>query len=368
MSKAEKRIRFIDIARGLGIILVVLGHNHLIYHPPSHIYYIIFLFHMPLFFFLSGIVHKNQDDYLLQLKKRSKGLLLPYFSTSFLWMLVLIVYSQITGKPFYIGYYIKTTLYSTGVNLDWNVLWYLTSLFCTHIAYLWIDMLILKKMKSFSLRFLFMAVLLFVGIFIMRKLWYFKTPIISSIGFFSNGIPGCPWSLDLVPITVFFYYLGTESKRLHHKMESTVLFVLSSLLFFGLYFSTKHHLDLNIRIYDSAVINSLEAVFGILIIMYLSKIIDRSENSLLCSTFCYLGRLSLVIFIFHRQFQDRVYYLVSQLENIPVEIAGGLSFIMGIFGPVLLYEVLLKRIHLLRICYSIKGPAIQDTCSQPEFL
>jgi fucose 4-O-acetylase-like acetyltransferase len=53
----------IDIARGAGIILVVLGHNWIITHNHGELYRIIFSFHMPLFFFLSGVVFKNNSSF-----------------------------------------------------------------------------------------------------------------------------------------------------------------------------------------------------------------------------------------------------------------------------------------------------------------
>lgn len=55
-----KRIEWIDIAKGLGIILVVLGHCK---SESSCIHQFIYMFHMPLFFILSGFCsHRNADS------------------------------------------------------------------------------------------------------------------------------------------------------------------------------------------------------------------------------------------------------------------------------------------------------------------
>ena len=48
----------IDIAKGVGIILVVFGHDTLC---PSIIRNVIFSFHMPLFFILSGYFYKDKN-------------------------------------------------------------------------------------------------------------------------------------------------------------------------------------------------------------------------------------------------------------------------------------------------------------------
>ena len=47
----KKRIGYIDMAKGLAIILVIIGH---ISFTPSMGKTILYLFHIPLFFFLSG--------------------------------------------------------------------------------------------------------------------------------------------------------------------------------------------------------------------------------------------------------------------------------------------------------------------------
>lgn len=55
----KKRDEQIDVARGIAILLVVLGHSF--YSVESPLNKIILTFHMPLFFFLSGLVAKIGD-------------------------------------------------------------------------------------------------------------------------------------------------------------------------------------------------------------------------------------------------------------------------------------------------------------------
>ena len=60
----------IDIAKGLGICLVVLGHlsDYFGANMPR-VYSFIYLFHVPLFFFLSGLFYKEYDSFSVILKK-----------------------------------------------------------------------------------------------------------------------------------------------------------------------------------------------------------------------------------------------------------------------------------------------------------
>ncbi|MDP4272189.1 MAG: acyltransferase family protein, partial [Bacteroidota bacterium] len=68
-----ERITYIDLIKGVGIILVVIGHLPI----DSEFRKIIFSFHMPLFFFVSGLFHKQKDpkDFILN---KAKRLLIPY--------------------------------------------------------------------------------------------------------------------------------------------------------------------------------------------------------------------------------------------------------------------------------------------------
>src|SRR5690348_12784027 len=69
----------IDVAKGIGIFFVVLGHNWLSTHEKSELSRVIFSFHMPLFFFLSGIFLRTSDCILHFAKVRAASLLKPYF-------------------------------------------------------------------------------------------------------------------------------------------------------------------------------------------------------------------------------------------------------------------------------------------------
>ena len=65
----------VDILKGFGIVLVVLGHLPINGYIKSWIY----LFHMPLFFFLSGYLHKNRTTFSQFVGNKARTLLWPYF-------------------------------------------------------------------------------------------------------------------------------------------------------------------------------------------------------------------------------------------------------------------------------------------------
>ena len=60
MDKTKDRIHYLDIAKGIAMILVILGHTKKLI--PTNVVWWLYTFHMPLFFMLSGMV-LNIDKY-----------------------------------------------------------------------------------------------------------------------------------------------------------------------------------------------------------------------------------------------------------------------------------------------------------------
>lgn len=76
-----KRLRYIDIAKGMAILCMVLGHTYSIQEKPF-IFVWIYSFHMPLFFITSGILYRikksGEEKYSNLIQKKIKTLLIPY--------------------------------------------------------------------------------------------------------------------------------------------------------------------------------------------------------------------------------------------------------------------------------------------------
>lgn len=80
----QGRARWIDAAKGLGIALIVFGHIFSTVTPPR-VYEYIYAFHVPLFFFLSGVTLRPGSDTLnAVVGKKVRTLLVPYLWYSLL--------------------------------------------------------------------------------------------------------------------------------------------------------------------------------------------------------------------------------------------------------------------------------------------
>ena len=133
----ENRLAWIDIAKGVGILLVVIGHCIPDAASPSGIsvpvykimHQVIYSFHMPLFFFLAGyLTYKETYDWRgigTFIKKRFNRLLVPYFIVGIIYLPFKLVLSKFANTP-----YDMTNLWKIiiGINPD-GELWFLYSLF-----------------------------------------------------------------------------------------------------------------------------------------------------------------------------------------------------------------------------------------------
>ncbi len=93
MGKKTVRIAWIDASKGFGIFCIVLGHIL----PTCTLKSVLYSFHVPLFFFLSGIVFHSDEKPLTDLiSKRAKGLLLPYYLFAYLSLLLFMGFGYLT--------------------------------------------------------------------------------------------------------------------------------------------------------------------------------------------------------------------------------------------------------------------------------
>ena len=137
-DKYHNRYTEVDIARGIGIFFVVLGHSIKQTGVSAGwiriLTYIIYSFHMPLFFCLSGfvsagILSMKRQERAAYVLDRARRLLVPYFVIGLLYIPVKIRMSDMAVKPFAISDIWKLLI---GQNPDVS-LWFLYILFVIEV-------------------------------------------------------------------------------------------------------------------------------------------------------------------------------------------------------------------------------------------
>lgn len=76
--------KWVDIAKGIGIILVFLGH----FDIPNILRVEIYTFHIPLFFFLSGVVFNSDKPIKRFLGDEAKRMIVPYYCWAFFYFVL----------------------------------------------------------------------------------------------------------------------------------------------------------------------------------------------------------------------------------------------------------------------------------------
>lgn len=195
----KKRIGYIDMAKGLAIILVIVGHSSFVPHIAKMILYI---FHIPLFFFLSGFTlnvrkYESFSGYCLN---KVKSLVLPFFwLNSFVFLFQLFVMYPDQVLSFNILHFIKQLLLSDRLHIYFQ-LWFLNVLFLAHIF----SYFILKRRWNLG-QWVIIILSLLVLVYLGQKVYESGYYLI--------------WNIDLVPVAMIFILLGVWTKSNLHQLE-----------------------------------------------------------------------------------------------------------------------------------------------------
>ena len=331
----SKRIEYIDIARGIGILLVVLAHNDFGY-VSQYGHEVIYSFHMPLFFFLSGYFVKTDISFFEFFKKRFHSLLKPFLFTLFMIYFMLVSFEKM-GFRTAITRIVKS-LYGTGVYIDWVQLWFLPNLFVVSL-YAFVFIVLVGRLNNRWLRLGILFATLAISLPFLKSFYPFSVSLPGK----DYELFGLPFSLDLVWLSGFFFILGSEVRQLPNESTFDNYFLLAGtgLGVFLLNYLIDSPIDFNTRTYNSLLINTTEAIVGILFVLALSRQIELHAAGL-ASLLKYFGRISLIILIFHVPIQDFWGQKVrAVIDNLPLSI--WIGFFMGVGGSVLLHELFIRR-------------------------
>lgn len=129
------REKWVDFVKGVAILCVIAGHSNL----GNTVTNILYFFHMPIFFIISGYLSSPQEKFRRVIIHKAKSLLYPYFIFGFL----IICYNTVIS--FYKGREVKYYLYKEFAalfygNFIWEnnfqyigVLWFLVALFSVFV-------------------------------------------------------------------------------------------------------------------------------------------------------------------------------------------------------------------------------------------
>ena len=335
VSIPSKRIAYLDVAKGIGILLVMLGHN---YVKASVLWMeqFIFSFHMPFFFLLSGMLFKPDYPLPVLFKRRFATLIRPYLAAIILLYSVYFFYTDI--KWVTLIRRVVRSFYASGNYIEWAQLWFLPHLFLLNMFAGALFLLFYGRIKWPWLRLVFLAVMLWAGVAFL-PVYYMQEVTIAGQTLVLDGFPA---SMDLLLVTGTYFLIGYEMRRFFSERFFTSIWtlVISGLVLVALNILFPYRIDMFFRTYDSYLVNTLEALAGSIFLLSLSSRIALRQNWLF-AILKYFGQITINLLIFHQPAQTMTFGHVMRLVENPF-IAGPISFLASVGVPVLVHQLILK--------------------------
>lgn len=336
--KENKRLDYMDIAKGVGIICVILGHM-----GNAALDRVIFSFHMPLFFLISGFFLSREKTAKEILVKRSRQLIVPYVMTcTAVIVLVLLknIWKVFAGKNTFqillreVGEMVFASLYGSGANyeepfpiIQIGAIWFLLALF--------LGSYIVKKAEE-------------------TRFSAFWIILVAVVGYYSSRIIWLPWSVQAAMTASVFIFVGMrlreyavfESGRLNEICLISFTIWLKEIVY------GASHLSIVRNYYPNGVFDFIGGCAGaVCIIIMLKYMYEHIRIDFIWDKMKWLGKNSLTILCLH----------LVELDVIPwysVFGGGGMAFMLT-FMCKLLWAILgtwvITQVHFKIKEFKIKG-------------
>lgn len=341
------RSETLDIAKGIGIILVVLGHSWLVLDNPGILFQIIYSFHVPLFFFLSGIFVKENIQTIHFIFNKAESLLKPYLAISLLIVLFSFIKSHLVSSDFSFSKNLIDIVYASGGKIVSTPTWFLPSLFITLIA-----LIPLTKLRKNSKLFL-LIVLLITSMF-FNIIHEAILPAIEAEN--TSKVNYLPWSIDLLPVTLFFVFSGFVFKDYFLQFNPDMRLLLLALLIYILILSfiQTPALNLHIRNFGTPFFSLILAFTGIYLTIAISYYIARLQT--IAHYLKTIGESTLFILIIHG---ITLSFLTRNFDKVftYLPLSSILGSIFSIIIPIAIYKYTQKN-QLLRLLFLPKRKTI----------
>ena len=282
----------VDVLKGVGISLIVIGHAKNISSLNEAISFL-FLFHVPLFFMISGLTIST-DDSLAKLLDRAIAIGIVYFVLSLMAMPKFLF----LNRDYDLINFFYGVLYGTGHTIVVTPIWFLTCLSLS-IAISGIVLALTKNRNQLGF-----VVVLFLssGSYLLAHQYYSFN---EKVGWGSPELSGYPWNMDISLLGAGFILMGSIFKNklseigtVKNELIGLFLCLFITVL---LYYFYPIKVDLNYRIFEPWNIAILTAVSGIGLIVFLSSLI--SKINIISNILVVIGQSSLVILFLHRDLQ-----------------------------------------------------------------
>lgn len=279
-----QRYKYLDIARGIGLMLVIISHS-------SGLSSYLINFYIPLFFVLSGYVYKPGRSYAKNVSRKAKRLLIPYFGYSAL----LFAFYALTGRSaeemklsLFGVFYSRFCLYPAAAEenvylftIANGAMWYLTAFFVAGLLY---HLVVDRCLKSRG--FLVGCLVLLAAV----TMAFSFLPVL------------LPWSIDLIGAAVFFMLAGTllgRAQFFEKKWNVPLIFVV--LVGYIALSTVNPGINMSLREYGAYGAFSVPLFLAIglggsMLCIWLGKLIEKLAVG---RAFSYIGQHTILLLSLH---------------------------------------------------------------------
>lgn len=279
MPIEAKRQNWIDVIKGIGIILVVFGHVYS--ENPVSVW--IYSFHMPLFFALSGFIfaaysYNKKTSFKDYLIKKLKSLIVPFI----LFRIILVLYWFAVERHFR--------------DLDLGPIWFLPVLFAAEIITYFIN---IKKKPVFNGIF---AVVCLAVLYLLKHLSFDDTTVGDWVMITLNGM--CWYNFGIL-----IGYTATQKNiNISKRAALPIIIVLLAVSVF----LSQHNgmVSMYSSVFGNYFIYIAESIAGILFILMLCKFVFKANK-----TIEFLGRNTIIILATHEPIKRVILKLIEIISG-----------------------------------------------------
>lgn len=327
----KNRIEWVDCAKGLAIILVVYGHA-LTYFSPNfdNFVHVVYSFHMPLFFALTGYVSAysyDGSDFCLFFKKKINALMKPYFLYAIILLFFKILKSYLSGSTANGGYVncLANTMLITRKSYI-SELWFLPCLLIAHC----LMFVIVKKKTAYS----WAIVILCFGFTLLGRL----TCNVALPCNIDNALLSLPFILGGIK-----WRIATKDKKRNYNIldifiVTVCVFVCINYVEIARGYSIDYFADIVI---GNVILFFFSAVAGTIIIAMCAQFVSHHEKVFLKMCLMKCGQNSLSIYCLHYVVLAVVYQILKRFRS--DSLGGQLILIIAETGIVIALILLLKE-------------------------
>ncbi|MCX5815534.1 MAG: acyltransferase family protein [Proteobacteria bacterium] len=317
----KEYIEEMQVARGIGILLVTVGHSEPIREVFPLVFNLIYSFHMPLFFFLSGFFAfkltkiKSFSQWLSTTLPNTFTLVIPYLTISIIYTIIKFYLPDLVKRPVFLSEILINILFYPGNNPA-LFLWFLYTL------------IIIRLTLPFLLKINYILLLLLALLFNILSL---------DIHIFGLGL-----FLDYFIYYLLGLYIYTFKESFLLMLKNKKILISSLACFIIGNFLLQYT--------NFPLIRFLIAILGTLFVLSFCFVYIKIFP---IKIFEKLGSYSLQIYLLQYFFIFPTSYFLKKL-SVSGEFIVMTSFFVGLAGPLLIIHYLLPNCRILSLLLSGK--------------